>query len=113
MMSSGIFRHRITVLKRDSINDPHGSITDWEEDQTLWGRFIEMDLDGRGKYQKMGFSEIAGKIQFPYKIDISLKENRFRHNSITYEPVEPPSEDGTGRLFSIVVKKIPQEEGGS
>lgn len=111
MILIGRYRHRIEILELSDTPEPMGVNKQWESTGKRWGLFVEASLGGREKYQQVGQSEYAGRIEFPGKSNYPLGKYRFIYKGDTYESIEPPSnKDGKGRASSIAVKKIVQEE---
>ena len=109
-MQPGRYRHKLTIEEKETIDDPHGSYAEWNEIKQVWGRVTEVDLDGREQYDQIGYPDVSKKINFAYPVDIKFDKHRIKYKNKTYEIVEPLSSDQTGRLSSIVVRRVPQED---
>ena len=108
-MQPGRYRHRIVIEKLETEDSPHGTIEEWNEHITIWGRVTEVNLDGREKYDQIGYSDVSKQVEFSYPVDVKMAGYRIVYNNQTYELIEPLSSDQIGRLSSVVVRRKPQD----
>ena len=103
---------RVTVQEFVEIDDPMGTVKEWQDTETYWATKIYISIEGREKFQQVGHSDIDFYLRFSHPIDISLADNRFKINGKYYEAIEPPQERGliSRRATKIAVKEVAGDE---
>ena len=112
------YRDRIWLQEYEEIEDPMGITKEWNDDKRLPCRKCSIDAEGQAEFEQIGYSEVQNYFQFPYKIDLSLSDNRFREvlrdgSSKYYEIIKPPEYlGGIKPVTKVYVREVQEEDGG-
>lgn len=99
---------RVTIQKATEDNtDPLGEKKVWTDEETYWANKIYIGIDGKQKYQQIGFSDVEFFIRFNQKLNINLSDNRLKIDTDIYEVIDPASVRG---LISRDVSKVAVRE---
>lgn len=103
---------RVTVQDYVEVEDPMGTVKEWQDVETYWGKKGIIGIDGQEKFQQIGHSEVDFWIIFSHAIDLNLSEYRLEIEGKYYEIIEPPTDRGViSREKTIVpVREVPDDE---
>lgn len=107
----GHLKDRIRVQERIIDETPTGVKRTWQDKETRWGRMVLIGLDGRAKYEQVGYSNVTHKLILRGNLDLSLADTRFIWRNKVYEPIEPAGNpDGFDDYIVMAVRHVKEVE---
>ena len=104
-------KDRVRVQERTTDEKATGVTRSWTDVVTRWGRLVLVNLDGRARYEQVGYSNVTHQIIFRGKLDLSLAKTRFVVQGKVYEPVDPAGNpDGYDDFVVIPVRHVREED---
>ena len=111
------YRDRVWLQEYEEIQDPMGTTKEWNDKKKLPCREVGITAEGQANFQQIGYNETQRYLQFPFRIKISLSDNRFRWvmkdgTSKFLEVIKPPKYLGRMKPITKVYVREVQEENG-
>jgi len=107
----GQLNDRIRVQERITETTATGVKRFWRDKEVRWGRMVLIGLDGRAKYEQVGYTNVSHNLILRGSLDLSLSKIRFIWRNRIYEPIEPAGDpDGFDDYVTMLVRHV-QEEG--
>ena len=103
---------RVTVQDYVEVEDPMGTVKEWQDVETYWAKKGIIGIEGQEKFQQIGHTEVDFWITFSHAIDLNLSEYRLEIQGGYYEIIQPPTDRGViSRKKTIVpVREVPGDE---
>lgn len=98
---------RVTLQEYTEVDDPLGTVREWQDVETYWAKKIYISIDGRAKFEQIGHSNIDFYLRFNYRLDLELSKHRFKIDGKIYEVISPPEHR---QAISRVITKIAVKE---
>ena len=104
MTMANALKDRVTVHVKTTTQTALGETVVWKPVASRYARVIPLDAKARAVYMQTQ-SEVTHKIIFAKgAITLTLGDNRIKHGSKTYEPMEPTQDIGNSMV--VMVKEI-------
>lgn len=101
-----ILRHDVDVLEETWENTPLGRVSTWTTRETIPCLVKLESLEGRGKFEQLGYSEVKRTVVFRGPVNLSIKD-RLLFEGQLLEIIEPPGNpDGVNRFVTVSVREI-------
>ena len=99
-----LLRHRVSIHVKATTQSALGESENWTPLTWKFARVFQLDPKARASYQQ-NQSQITHTILFNKDaVTITLGNNRIKYGTKTFEPVEPPFENGN--YMKVMVKEI-------
>lgn len=103
-MRNAMLRDRVSIQVRTATTTSMGETVVWKPVSMRYARVIPLDARARAVYQQ-NQKEVTHKIIFSKgAVTLTLGNNRIKHGSKTYEPIEPTADIGESMV--VMVKEI-------
>jgi len=97
-------RDRVQIQVKETTQTALGETENWTPVTNRFARVIPLDARARAVYQQ-NQSEVTHKIMFAKgAVIMTLGNNRIKHGSKTYQPMEPTQDIGDSMI--VMVKEI-------
>jgi len=97
-------KHRVSIHVKATSQSALGESEDWTPLTWKYARVIPIDSNSRAAYQQ-NQSQITHRILFNKDaVTITLGNNRIKYEDKTFEPIEPPFENGN--YMAVGVKEV-------
>ncbi len=104
MTLANALKDRVAIQVRSATQTSIGETVIWTPVSTRYARVIPLDARARAIYQQ-NKSEVTHKILFRKgAVTLTLGNNRIKHGSKTYEPLEPTADIGDSMI--VMVKEV-------
>lgn len=103
-MRNALLKDRVSVQVRTATQTSIGETVVWKPVSIRYARVIPIDARTRFVYQQ-NQKEVTHKIIFSKgAVALTLGNNRIKHGSKTYEPIEPTADIGESMV--VMVKEV-------
>lgn len=103
-MRNAMLKDRVSIQVRTATTTSMGETVVWKPVSMRFARVIPLDAKTRLAYQQ-NKSEVTHKIIFAKDaVTLTLENNRIKHGSKTYKPLEPTQDIGESMV--VMVKEV-------